>query len=174
MREKTLIVISLIAAFAYAVSASAAAGDGAPSNIQLFDINQNGKIDRITIDVANPNLQTWQESGSLPYGFSVTQNGTGVGITGVSVTSASTNPAVIQISLSESGAALDTSGALTNPVEVMYTPTAAWNVGSNVNDGVDEQLGAITAGDGSASTSFSRRRRPDRSRSMPSGAICRA
>lgn len=37
----------------------AAAGDGATSGITLLDTNANGKIDRITFNIANPNGETW-------------------------------------------------------------------------------------------------------------------
>ena len=137
--------------FVSAGSVSATLGDGAVSNIQLLDTNANQKIDRITLTVANPSGGTWQLNGSSPYGLSVTQSGSPVSISSVSLTNATSNPVTLTINLNESQITETTDGVNEYPIELTYSPTASYNTSPNIMDGTDEQLQAILGGDTSVS-----------------------
>lgn len=141
------IVALMVASLTQITTVFAAPGDGASSNIQLFDTDGNGIIDQITFDIANPNLETWSLNGAMPHGLSVTQNSTPVTITGVSITSATNaNPVTVQVDLNEAGMLTDTDGVNTNAIELIYTQ-AGYGVTPNIQDNVDEELNAIATGD---------------------------
>ncbi|MBD3359984.1 MAG: hypothetical protein GF365_04750 [Candidatus Buchananbacteria bacterium] len=127
----------------------AAAGDGASSNIQLLDSNNNGKLDRITFDIANPNLETWSLNGTSPYGLSVTQGGNAITISSVTFTTATNvNPVTVQVDLDETDTDLlfNTDGVSTGVMELIYTQ-AGYGSTPNIQDSVDEELNAIATGD---------------------------
>lgn len=128
----------------------AAAGDGVSSNIRLLDTNGNGKIDRITLDVANVNGENWSLTGASPHGFSVTQAGNDITISSVSITSAANaTPVTVQIDLNEADGDL-TVNTSNNNTELIYTQG---NTGTNcvaqacLTDDTDEELNAISTGD---------------------------
>jgi|GEM_PF-4757583 len=130
--------------------AHAFVGDGVSSNIRLQDANQNGKIDRILIDVANPNTETWSLTGALPHGLSVFQAGKSITISNVTVINPTAPFVTVQIDLSEADLDLlfDTDGLVDNPLEVIYSQG---NGGANcvaqpcVTDNMDEELNAIAS-----------------------------
>ena len=131
--------------------AQAVVGDGATSNIQLFDTNTNGKIDNISFEIANPNNETWSLAGVAPYGLSVTDGGLDVTITSVvrSSITAFSNPITIQISLNEEDTDLsvDTSASA---VELVYTQVTGDQTCTNcIRDNTDEEMNTIATGDGS-------------------------
>ncbi|MFH1088868.1 MAG: Ig-like domain-containing protein, partial [Candidatus Uhrbacteria bacterium] len=133
--------------------AAAVAGDGATSSIQLLDtVVVNGKIDRITFSIANPNGETWALQKALPYGLSVTYGGGDVTISSVTITSLATaNPVTIQVDLDESDPQLLQNTAAT-AVELIYTQTSTWAAcntaaENGICDGTDEQMNAIATGD---------------------------
>lgn len=153
------LMISLSAILVFSIAAQqaspakASAGDGASSNIRLLDPNANGKIDRITFDVANPNTENWALTGEGAFGFSVTQLGNDINISSVSITSApNANPVQVQIDLDEVDADLvvNSSGTSSGAVELIYTQG---NAGTNcttescLTDDTDEELNAIASGD---------------------------
>ncbi|RMD52250.1 hypothetical protein D6827_00395, partial [Candidatus Parcubacteria bacterium] len=120
---------------------------GDSSNINLVDSNGNGKIDKIQFQIDNSSLGTWALTGSSPYGFSVTQAGSDITISGVVIANASSNPALVQITLDESDPDLvmDTDAVSSSyPIELIYTQTGL--TGSYVSDGTTE-LNAIATGD---------------------------
>jgi hypothetical protein len=152
-----LMVLTLVITFWQSMpvnNARAVAGDGATSSIQLLDtVVVNGKIDRITFSIANPNGETWALKGALPYGLSVTYGGVGdVAISSVAITSLATaNPVTIQVDLDESDPQLLQNTAA-SAVELIYTQTSTWNAcntaaENGICDGIDEQMNAIATGD---------------------------
>jgi hypothetical protein len=127
----------------------AGAGDGASSVLWLLDTNANGKIDRITFNIANPNVETWSLTGASPHGLSVTQAGADITISSVSLTTAANaNPVGVQVDLSEADPDLvwNTDGVTASVVELIYTQ-AGYGVTPNIQDSVDEELNAIATGD---------------------------
>jgi len=142
-----LLILSLFSAAINPVKA--ALGDGASSNIRMYETNGNGKINQIIFDIANPNLETWSLNGASPYGLSVTQNGNAITISQVQIISgASANPVVIQIDLDQTDTDLvvDTDAVNSNPIELIYTQ-AGYGSTPNIQDSVDEELNAINSGD---------------------------
>lgn len=137
----------LVASFIPGTSVLAAAGDGASSNIQLFDTDNNGVIDQITFDIANPNGETWSLNGASPYGLSATQGGSALTISSVTIPgSATANPVTVQVDLNEAGMTTDTDGVNANAIELIYTQ-AGYGSTPNIQDSVDEELNAIATGD---------------------------
>ncbi|MBD3156779.1 hypothetical protein GF369_03035, partial [Candidatus Peregrinibacteria bacterium] len=133
--------------FGPATSVLAAAGDGASSNIQLFDTDNNGIIDQITFDIANPNGETWSLNGASPYGLSATQGGSALTISSVTIPgSVTANPVTVQVDLSETGMTTDTDGVNANAIELSYTQ-AGYGATPNIQDSVDEELNPIASGD---------------------------
>lgn len=131
--------------------ASAIAGDGATSNIQLYDTNANGKINRITFFIANPNGETWQLVGAAPHGLSVTDGGNDVTISTVSIAGSPTaNPVIIQLDLDEGDSDLTTNTAV-GSLELVYTQeTGDHTCTTCLNDSTDEELNTIGTGDSGA------------------------
>ncbi len=132
--------------------AAAAVGDGATSNIDLFDVvTVDGEVDRITFSIANPNGETWSLEGASPHGLSVTQAGNAVTISSVSITSAATaNPVLIRVNLDQADADLvvDTNGVTTNAVELVYTQqTGNQTCTICIRDAIDEEMNTIATGD---------------------------
>ncbi len=148
-----MMVFGVLASTFQVPTARAVAGDGASSAITLLDTNANGKLDRITFSVANPNTETWSLTGASPNGFSVTDDGADITITTVSITSAAdANPVLVQVNLDESDTDLsvDTANTGATGLELIYTQG---NLGSNcvaqacLTDDTDEELNVIATGD---------------------------
>ena len=115
--------------------AFAVLGDGASSNIQLLDTNANGKIDRITFEIANPNLETWTLQGASPHGLAVTQTGQPVDINAVSITSLATaNPVTIQVALNEAQITQGHIDPTTPEVRANFLALIAKAKGININN----------------------------------------
>ncbi|MFH1611622.1 MAG: Ig-like domain-containing protein [Patescibacteria group bacterium] len=123
------------------------AAAGGPFDPILLDDDANGKIDRIEWSVANPGLETWSLTGSLPYGVSVTYDGSPVTVTGVTITSAAdANPLLMRATINESDVPYDTSNGY---IELIYTQG---NAGTNCTtedciSGSTIEMGAIATGD---------------------------
>ncbi|HBL39987.1 TPA: hypothetical protein DDZ10_04980 [Candidatus Uhrbacteria bacterium] len=153
IRHHTALIIAVTAVMLSASlflspQAQAAVGDGASSNIQLLDTNANGEIDRITFNVANPNLESWVLGGVFPHGVSVLDGGSGNAITVSAIaftTAINVNPVGVQIDLNEADADLEVDTSV-SAVELVYTAGPA----DNIADGVDEQVNAISAVDTNA------------------------
>ncbi len=128
--------------------AAAVAGDGASSNVEIFDTDDNGMIDRITFDIANPNGETWQLVGAAPHGLSVTQGGNDITIFSVTITTLATaNPVTIQVELNEVDPDLTVNTAV-GTTELVYTQeTGDQTCTVCINDSTDEELNTIATGD---------------------------
>ncbi len=137
------------------VKPSKAAVDGGVSgNIQMFDTNANGQIDRITFDIANPSVDTWGLVGAMPHGLSVAQHDgsvfQNVTILNVSFLSPTTAPSVtIAVDLDETDVNLivNTDGVTPGwgQIELAYA-ASGFPVAVGIEDN-DEELNAIAQGD---------------------------
>ena len=113
-------LLAVVSAFMILVSftgaslmVQAAVDGGVSSNIQMLDTNSNGKIDRVTIDIANGSADTWIKNGSFPHGLVVQQGGNNITITTVTILNANATTVTVQIDLDETDNDLlvDTRGA---------------------------------------------------------------
>lgn len=97
----------------------AAIDGGVTSNVQMFDTNNNGKIDRVTIDIGNASADTWIKNGTFPHGLVVQQGGNDITISAVTILNANATTVTVQIDLDEADGDLqvDTAG---NTLEVDY------------------------------------------------------
>ncbi|MBU4315325.1 Ig-like domain-containing protein, partial [Patescibacteria group bacterium] len=126
----------------------AVAGDGASGNIALLDTNANGKIDRITMNIANPNNATEPMTVNATYAncLSVTYGGAPVTISGTPSMAVS-HPSVLTINLDETSVVVNTDGVNTaSQFEVVYSQ-GAYVIGDCIDDTSDEYLNDIATGD---------------------------
>lgn len=110
---KTLAATAALGLLASALPAAAVSGDVV--SIALRDFDRDGKIDRVVIAIDNPSMATWSVQGAA--GFAVTRSGASVDVTGASMTSAASNPALLELTLDESDLPVDTSASA---IEVSY------------------------------------------------------
>lgn len=134
--------------------APAHAADGDSASITLRDTNGNAKINRITFNIANAAAGTWQLNGSAPYGLSVTDDGSGNGVTVSAVsftTSASATTVGIQVDLDESDADLSADTSV-SAVEMIYTQVTGDGSCTNCirDNGSNLELNGIATGDSDA------------------------
>lgn len=130
---------------------SAAVDGGTTSNINLLDTNTDGKINRITFDVLNTSGDTWTVDGTP--GLTVTMAGNAVTVSTVTIPgSATANPVTVQVDLDTTDTDLvtDTSGVVTNAIEIIYAQAGGGAGCTNcIKDG-DEEMNAIATGDSGA------------------------
>jgi hypothetical protein len=130
--------------------AKAAVGDGVSSDIWLLDTNSNGKIDRLTVNITNPNFATEQmvvNPNTVANCLDVQYGGQDITISGTPTITTGVNPAVLTINLDESDPQLvvDTDGVSSdNKMELIYT---GMSFGQCIDDGNDEDLNNIVTGD---------------------------
>lgn len=140
--------IGLISSFINVQPARASA-DGVSSNIQMFDTDLNGKIDRVTVDIANPNFATEQMHVNTGWNIclDVKYDLANITISGTPTIVAGADPAVLTINLDQSDVdlAVNTDAVMTeDKMEVVYTGTT---MGGCIDDGSAEDLNDIAVGD---------------------------
>ena len=158
MTHSTLAKTSLLSVFGIALllvgvfifttpQASAIPMGGVPDNIQLLDANADGTLDRITFDISNPNGDTWELTGSSPYGLVVTNFGDSIAIFSVSITSSSTaNPVEIQIDLNNNDRNL-LPGTSADYLELLYTQEDDINCTNCITNDSGQEIYSIASGD---------------------------
>ncbi len=131
--------------------------DGKPKQAKMLDENGNGKIDKIQLEICNFAGSTWAIYNNP--NLTVTYGGNNVPITSKIFSAASSNPAVLDISLDEASLGVDTSGIVSNgapgDLEVIYvqdpacdpTNTNPANRGNCIASSASLQLVAIASGD---------------------------
>jgi hypothetical protein len=103
--QKTAAALAALGMLVPAMPAAAASGDLA--SIALRDFDRDGRIDRAVVAIANPDRVSWSvQDGS---GFSVAYDGAALAVASVSVASAASDPALVELVLGPSGLPATTS-----------------------------------------------------------------
>lgn len=129
--------------------AQAAPTNGDAQEIALLDTNANGTIDQIKLSITNGAAESWQLTGSSPWGLAVKYSGNSIDLLGASLNGSDTaNPVVFLIDLDEGDADLLADTAADN-FELTYTQG---NGGTNCTtencvSGQTIELNTISTGD---------------------------